>query len=79
MSLITFYCSDKYENIITCLEKRGWKNIAGEHDENLEIPTTCSLVWRNLSDIHFQTLFGRYVNHIKGIYHLSNKVFLLSC
>ena len=41
------------------------------------VPRECELMWMNLSKTRFATVLGRYVNHLKGIHHLSNKSYLV--
>jgi hypothetical protein len=40
----------------------------------LTIPARCSFIWMNLSSIKFPAVFGRFVNHLRGSQHMSNKV-----
>mmetsp|Transcript_12320 Transcript_12320/g.18674 ORF Transcript_12320/g.18674 Transcript_12320/m.18674 type:complete len:544 (-) Transcript_12320:9-1640(-) len=67
-----FVCDEKYQNIIAELESRGWVKL----EDGPHVPPNCSLIWKNLSKINFGLTLGRYVNHIRGIHHLSNKSYL---
>lgn len=69
-----FLCDEKYQNVIEELVRRGWRRLAPGDDS---IPLNCQLVWKKLSKTRFPCVFGRYVNHIKGIHHLSNKSYLV--
>lgn len=65
-----YCCDSKYENIIFELGRRGWSLLP----ESDSVPSTCSLLWKNLSKIGWGGIFDRYVNHIRGSQHMSNKV-----
>lgn len=65
-----YWCDKKYENIIIELEKRRWKLLC----DCDTIPSSCHLLWKNLSKIDWGSVFDRFVNHVKGSQHMSNKV-----
>jgi hypothetical protein len=75
-----FTCNQKYGNVIRILEERGWVLVEKDEDNNKNKKPThkceTSLIWANLSAIHFPSVSvaRKYVNHIKGFHHLSNKV-----
>jgi hypothetical protein len=76
--VMEFICDEKYQNIIEELEKRGWRlSTSNDLDANAYIPRDCNLIWKNLSKTRFPAVLGRFVNHIKGIHHLSNKSYLV--
>lgn len=68
----TFICDDKFEVIVNALTTRGWIRC---FDYDI-IPSTCKLIFRNLSNIKFPAVFDRYVNHMRNSQHLSNKALL---
>lgn len=70
-----FICDERYQNVIEELEKRNWVLITPA-DANT-IPLRCQLIWKKLSMTKFPAVLGRYVNHLKGIHHLSNKSYLV--
>lgn len=67
-----YIADDKYQCIIAALNNRGWTR-SYEYEC---IPSTCKLMFRNLSNIKFPAVFGRYVNHFRNSQHLSNKALL---
>mmetsp|Transcript_20122 Transcript_20122/g.33903 ORF Transcript_20122/g.33903 Transcript_20122/m.33903 type:complete len:597 (-) Transcript_20122:243-2033(-) len=69
-----YICDDKYQNIIEELDRRQWKLLPSTDSA---VPRECALMWKNLSKTKFPAVLGRYVNHIKGIHHLSNKSYLV--
>ena len=68
----SFICDDKFEEVIKDMTRRGWRR----HATTGMLSSDCELIWRNLASTHFQSVFGRHVNHFRGSQHLSNKAFL---
>ena len=67
-----YIADDKFECIIAALNSRGWTR-SFEYDC---IPRTCRFMFRNLSNIKFPAVLGRFVNHFRNSQHLSNKALL---
>lgn len=65
-----FYCDTKYDNVIVELTKRGWVPLT----ESEVLPLSCQLIWNNMNKIVWPAVINRYVNHIRGSHHMSNKV-----
>ena len=42
------------------------------------IPSQCSFMWLNLSQVKFPSVFDRFVNHFRGSQNMSNKVYMLN-
>jgi hypothetical protein len=78
----SFICDDKFTQVIVEMGKRGWRRHQIEDSGRpggggaVLPPRDCELIWRNLASTHFQSVFGRCVNHFRGSNHLSNKAFL---
>jgi len=78
----SFLCDDKFTQVIVEMGKRGWRRHQIEESGKPGSggaalpPQDCELIWRNLASTHFQSVFGRRVNHFRGSNHLSNKAFL---
>lgn len=53
---------------------RGEEKAAGGSSRAITIPSRCVFIWMNLSSIKFPAVFDRFVNHLRGSQHMSNKV-----
>ena len=74
-----FCCDDKYAEVVRILTERGWTRTALNYDEKKKavLPKDAELVWTHLHSLHFDAVFSRVVNHMRGSQHWSNKAFLV--